>query len=145
MSGRDVMRVTRKGESDHGPVTTSAGIPPAIRTASSPSEIGPKFAEGLPKGGCLCVILRLEYQPLASPPLPHHPQGRLELQVPYATVFLQRRRLRQPVPIDKAFPCIGIHGEIPNLKSGEVLKEMATLRRRDTEIPESGFHDHARP
>jgi len=47
------MRVTRKGESDHGPVTTGAGVPPAIRTASSPLRDRPKVCRGITEGRVL--------------------------------------------------------------------------------------------
>src|SRR5215472_657589 len=90
------------------------------------------------------IVFRLEYQPLAGSSIHHHAQRRLEPQMPHAAVFFERWRLRQPVPVYEALPRIGIHREIPNLKCREVLEEMAALRRRNPEIPEPGFHDHAR-
>src|SRR5664280_2430872 len=59
----------------------------------------------------------------------HHHKWRRELQVADAAVLLDRRLFSQPLPIDEALACIGVDGEVANLKRGEVLEEVTALRR----------------
>ncbi len=54
-------------------------------------------------------------------------KGDGESQVADAAVFLDCRLCRQPLPIDEALTCIGIDGEIADLKGSEVLEKMAAL------------------
>jgi len=60
-----------------------------------------------------------------------------------AAVFLNCRRVRQPLPIDEPFSGIGIHSEVAHLECSEVLEEVAALRGRNAKIAEAGFNDHA--
>ena len=66
------------------------------------------------------------------------------MQVADAFLFLDCGLVGQPFPIDCAFSGVGIHREIANLKRGEVLKEVAALRRSHAEIAEACLHDGAR-
>ncbi len=63
--------------------------------------------------------------------------GVCEAQVANAAVFLDGGLLSQPFPIDESLPGVGIHGEVADLKGGEVLEEVAALRGRDAEIAET--------
>jgi len=55
-----------------------------------------------------------------------------------------RRLFRQPLPIDRAFAGVGIHGEVSDPKGSEILEEMAALRWGNAKIVESRFNNHAR-
>ncbi len=50
----------------------------------------------------------------------------------------------KPLPIDETFARIGIHREVADLKCGEVLEEVAALRRSHAEIAKPRFDDDAR-
>src|SRR5271165_1595368 len=50
----------------------------------------------------------------------------------------------QPIPVDAAFTCVWVYGEIADLKCSEILEKMAALRRGDAKITEAGFDDHTR-
>ena len=63
--------------------------------------------------------------------------------MPHAALLFDRRLFGQPLPVDRALPSVWIHGEISHLECGEVLKEVAALRWRDSEVVEAGFDDHA--
>src|ERR1700722_16021283 len=72
----------------------------------------------------------------------HHDAQRLgELQVADAALFFYSGLLGQPWPVDRALASVGINGEVSDLEGGQVLKEGATLRRRDPEVVEASFHD----
>src|SRR5205807_8136468 len=64
-------------------------------------------------------------------------------QMPHAAVFINRLLIAEPLPIDRAFTRVGIHGEVSDLKCGQVLEEMTALRGRDAEVAEAGFDDGA--
>src|SRR5579863_10619213 len=80
---------------------------------------------------------------LAAAAVHHHAEWLCESQMPYATFFGEGRLLIQPLPIERTFSRVWVHGEVADLKCGQVLKEMAALRRGHAKIAESGFHDHA--
>src|SRR5205807_7206446 len=75
----------------------------------------------------------------------HHDADRFrKLQVADTALFSHGRLFRQPLPIDRAFARVGIHGEVTDPKGSEILEEMAALRWGDAKIVESRLNNHAR-
>src|ERR1039458_7099607 len=74
---------------------------------------------------------------LAGLAVHHHHKWRRELHVADAAVLLDRRLFSQPLPIDEALACIGVDGEVADLKGGEILEKMAALRRNHAQVAES--------
>jgi len=88
--------------------------------------------------------LRLEDNTLAGFAVHDHAHGCTEAQMADASVFVYGRLLAQPLPVDRTFPGIRIDCEVADLKSGEVLEEMAALRRCNAKISETRFDNDAR-
>ena len=60
----------------------------------------------------------------------HHDADRFrKLQVADTALLSHSRLFRQPLPIDRAFARVGIHGEVSDAKGSEILEEMAALGR----------------
>src|SRR6478672_5014869 len=132
----------------------SAGVPPAVQRASAPAaeahehnvEQDAIATAGETPALRRCGVTRtlgFKDQPLAGPPVHYRAQRRVEPQMPHAAVFFERRCIGQPLPVYESLPGIRIHGEVSDLKCGEVLEEMAALRRCHAEIPEARFHNDA--
>src|SRR5208283_4851980 len=88
--------------------------------------------------------LRLEYHALARVPIHQDQQGFREPQMPHAATLLHRGLRRHPRPVHRPFTQVRVHREIAHLKRRQILEEMAALRWRHTEVPESCLHDHSR-
>src|SRR5271157_3750602 len=86
----------------------------------------------------------LEDHSLAGLAVHHDDRGRIESQMPHASMLFHRWLCRKPRPIEEPFAGIGIHREISDLKCGKVLEEMAALRRRDAKVAKAAFDDDAR-
>src|ERR1022692_2552962 len=71
-------------------------------------------------------------------------QWRRESQVAHAAMFLNCGLGRQPFPINEALAGIRVDGKVADLKRGEILKEMAALRRNHPEIAKSRLYNNAR-
>lgn len=72
----------------------------------------------------------------------HHNYGRCrEAQVAHAPNLLDGRLRCEPFPVYGTFASVRINGEVADLKSSEVLEEVAALRGRDAKVAESGFDD----
>ena len=71
--------------------------------------------------------LRFENNALAGSAVHYDTQGHGELQMTNAALFFDRRLLGQPLPVDRSFTGIGVHGEISHLKRGQILKKVAAL------------------
>ena len=81
--------------------------------------------------------LRFEDHAFAGLAVHQHHQRRGELQVTDAAVLLDGRLRGEPFPIDEAFAGVGIDGEVANLEGGQVLEEVAALRRDDAKVAEA--------
>src|SRR5581483_7141852 len=64
--------------------------------------------------------------------------------MPHATALLDRGLRGQPGPVQEPLAGVGIHGEVSDLKSGEVLEEVAALRGRNAKVAKARLHDYAR-
>ena len=87
---------------------------------------------------------RLEDHSSAGAAVHNYADGVVEVKMPDASFFGHRRLVSQPIPIDRAFARFRIHREIADLKRGQILEEMAALRRGDAKIAEPRFNDHTR-
>src|SRR5579863_1082936 len=84
------------------------------------------------------------YAPAAAA-VHHHAEWLRKPQMPDAPFLSNRGLLIQPLPIQRTFSGVWVHGEVADLKCCQVLKEMAALRWGHAKIAEAGFHDHTGP
>jgi hypothetical protein len=135
MSKQAVTRVTRKGEQDHGcqvrkrtslrrdrrPRLSGRAKPALLFACSATNNVIAITVRGQPNWSSADPGLRgirFEDHPLAGPSIHDHGQRRVKAQMADAAVFLHRRRIRKPLPIDEAFAGVGIDGEVADLESG---------------------------
>src|SRR5271157_551647 len=81
--------------------------------------------------------LRLEDHALACLAVHHGDEWRWELQMPHAAVLLDGGLVGEPLPIHEAFAGVGVDGEVADLECGEVLEEVAALRRDHAKVAEA--------
>src|SRR4029077_20863954 len=91
------------------------------------------------------IHFRLQNYALAVPAIHHNSQGLHELKMADASFFLNCGLLCEPLPVERSFPGIGIHGEISDLERRQVLEEVAALRGCHAEVAKASFDNHARP
>src|SRR5438445_5596987 len=77
-------------------------------------------------------------------PVERDVEGLFEAQMRHELGFRNGRLSGEPRPVDEPFADVGVDGEVADVAGGEVLEEMAALRRRDAEIGEPGLDDRAR-
>src|SRR5271157_2124682 len=80
---------------------------------------------------------RLEDHALACLAVHHGDEWRWELQMPHAAVLLDGGLVGEPLPIHEAFAGVGVDGEVADLECGEVLEEVAALRRDHAKVAEA--------
>src|SRR5208283_2691718 len=81
--------------------------------------------------------IRLEDHALARLSIHHGDEWRGESQVPHAAMLLDGGLVGEPLPIHEAFAGIGVDGEVADLEGGEVLEEVAALRRDYAKVAEA--------
>src|SRR5262249_56838028 len=81
---------------------------------------------------------------LTLPAVHRDHQRAAEAQVAQGAALRDGRLPSDPVPVDEAFPEVLVHGEVADLERGEVLEEVAALRRGHAEVAKPGLHDRAR-
>src|SRR5580698_7257134 len=86
---------------------------------------------------------RLEDHASSDLTIHRHLQRFIEPEMANAILLFDRKLADQPFPIDEALAGVGIHREIADLESRQILKKMAALRGRNPKVAEPGFHNHS--
>src|SRR5262245_12619298 len=87
----------------------------------------------------LRALAGLEDHPAVVAAVPPHLERRVEAQVADAAALARRRLRGEPVPSHEALALVGVHREVADLERGQVLEEVAALRRGHAEVAEAGL------